>query len=104
MRCARPADCAKAALITVAVAPSLLPRPRRQSEIGLDHARACRELRGRSLQHELAHFQHIAVIGDLQSGAGILLDQQDRDSGRSELGNHVKDVAYDLRRKAEAWL
>ena len=34
--------------------------------------------------------QHVAIVGDLQRGARVLLDQQDRDAGRAQLRDDAK--------------
>ena len=45
------------------------------SEVGCDHAFIMKEFIGWALQAELAGFQHVAVIGGFQCGAGVLLDE-----------------------------
>src|ERR1700730_5287201 len=76
----------------------------RKAEISFDHARARGEIGRASFQHELAHFEHVSIIRDLQGGAGILLHQQDGDPGRLEISYDMKDLSHDGGREAEARL
>ena len=55
-----------------ACAGRALPQVRRR------HARIGGELGARPCERELAGLEHVAVVGDLQRGARVLLDQQDR--------------------------
>ena len=67
-------------------AAAVWPRPSSvllvaEAEVALDDARVGGQFAARPGQRHLAGFQHVAVVGDLQRGAGVLLDQQDGDAG-----------------------
>ena len=47
-------------------------------EVGRRDARIRGELGARAFERELAGLQHVAVVGNLQRGPRVLLDQQDR--------------------------
>ena len=53
---------------------------------------------------DLAHFEHIAVIGRLQRGARILLDQQNRHAELTQRRDDAQDLPHHDRRKPEARL
>src|SRR5664279_1716216 len=67
-------------------------------------ARVACQVFGRPLQRDLARFEHVAIVGDLQRGARVLLDEQDRDAGRAQGGDGREDLAHDERREAQARL
>ena len=54
------------------------------------------------MQAELAHFQHIAIVGHGQRGAGVLLDQHDGHAGLAQLGDDGKNLAHHQRSQAQA--
>jgi hypothetical protein len=54
----------------------LAPKPK----IGLDHFRIINQFTARTLQGNFTRFQHIGVIRNLQGRAGILLNQQNRNT------------------------
>src|SRR2546427_12357988 len=79
-----------------------LVRADRLPEIRRSDARIEGELGARALDRELAGFQHVAVIGDLQRGSRVLLDQQYRYAGCLERGDDIEDLLHDQRREAQA--
>src|SRR6185369_3678014 len=75
-----------------------------RAEIRLDDARVACQLGRGPLERDLAHLEDVAVVGDLERGARVLLDEQDGDAGRAQSGDRREDVADDERREAEARL
>src|SRR5262245_27649570 len=55
------------------------------AQIRLAHARILRDGVGRSREDDRACFQHVAPIGMLERGAGVLLDQQNGGPRRFDL-------------------
>src|SRR3990172_1282518 len=59
----------------------------------------------RAVEHDFAVFEHVAVVGDVEGGAGVLLDEQD---GQAFLGvdapDELKDLFHEQRAEAEAAL
>src|SRR5579859_1489907 len=60
------------------------PRPLVSAEIGRDQPGIVDQGVGRSRLHDLSGLEHIADVGGLERGTGILLDQQDRDAQVAE--------------------
>ena len=55
------------------------------------------EARGRAAVNDAAGFEHVAEIGGLERGAGILLDQENRDAKLAQADDNVKNLAHDPR-------
>ena len=53
---------------------------------------------------DLAGLHHVGVVGGLERGPGVLLDQQDRDPEALQRRHDVEDLAHDERREPEARL
>jgi hypothetical protein len=68
------------------------------AKIGFQDARIARQLGARPFDGDLAHFQHVAVIANLQGGADILLDQQDRQPAAPLMVREIFRVLMELRR------
>jgi len=73
-------------------------------QIRLGHSRVFRQFRGASLERDLAGFEHVTVVRDLQRGAGILLHQKNGDAGLAQVGDDVEDLAHDPRGQPETGL
>jgi len=56
------------------------------------------------VQRDLAHLQHVAVVGYLERGTGVLLDQQDGDAGAAQALDHLEHLGDDTRRQPQAGL
>ena len=63
------------------------------AEIGALHPLVGRQVSRESFQHDSAAFHDIAIIGDFQRGAGILLDQQDRRSLSPDARDQIRRSA-----------
>ncbi len=66
-------------------AAAVWPRPSSkllvaEAEVALDDARVGRQVAARPGQRYFPGFQDVAVVGDVQRGTGVLLDQQDGDA------------------------
>src|SRR5581483_8633131 len=86
-----------------AIAAALLAA--RLTEVGLLDLAAAAQLCGAALQHDPAVFQDIAVVGDGQSRADVLLDQEYRDAELfSDVGEPPRQVLDQYRGKSERQL
>src|SRR5262245_20587256 len=74
------------------------------AEIAVDDLPIVNELARRTAQHNRASLEHVAVVGGLERGAGVLLDQEDRDAELAQPHHDAEDLAYDQRGEAEARL
>src|SRR5574343_751571 len=72
-----------------------------EAEVGFDDARVGGQFGARAGQLDLAGFQHVAVVGYLQRGAGVLLDEQDGDAGFLERRDGAEDFLDDQRCQAQ---
>src|SRR5690606_23753196 len=75
-----------------------------QAEIAFYDSRIVCEFGRLALQYDLARFQDIAVIGDLQSRSCVLLDKQNGDPCAAQTPDNVKDFPNNTGRKAKAGL
>jgi hypothetical protein len=55
-------------------------------------------------QLDLAGFEHVGPVGDVQRHGGILLHQQHRRAGFANVGDDVKDLLHQLRRQPQRGL
>src|SRR5579883_2583614 len=74
------------------------------TEIGFVDTRIFRQLGARAFGGDFAGLEHVAVVGNLQRRAHVLLDEQDREPARAKLGEHAENLANDQRRETEARL
>src|SRR5882757_1480297 len=74
------------------------------AQIGGDQLWVVNEGLGRARLNDLAGFQHIAEVGGLERGAGVLLDQEDRNAELPQRSDRSEDLAHDERGEAEAGL
>ena len=61
------------------------------AEIGFLYPWIIQQLRRRPFQHDFTGFNHTGVVGYIQGGFSILLDQQYRGSGLIQLFDNGKD-------------
>src|SRR6266487_1498821 len=74
------------------------------AQIGGDQFWIMNEGLRRARLNDLAGFQHIAEVGGLERGSGVLLDQEDRNAKLPQRSNGSEDFAHDERGETEAGL
>jgi hypothetical protein len=75
-----------------------------QAEVELAHVLVLGQHRRRLVEDELADLHHVAVAGDGQGHAGVLLDQQHGRALAVDLQDEVADLGHDQGGQAEAGL
>src|SRR5690606_41263290 len=61
-----------------------------EAEVGLDHARIVGERVRRAFHRDLAGLEHVGVVGHLQRGARVLLDEQDPHATAAQLADDAE--------------
>src|SRR4051812_24780683 len=72
------------------------------AQVGFDDTRVACQLGGGPVHPDLAGLEQVAVVGDFQRGAGVLLDQQDRHALLAQAADDLEDLAHHQRRQAQA--
>ncbi len=71
------------------------------AEVRLPHFVTRRKFRGWPFHPNLADFDHVRTMSNLQSHIGVLLNQQDRRASLINLANDLKNNPHELRRKTQ---
>ena len=74
-----------------------------RAEVGVDHARVLGQVVGRAFERDLAHLEHVAVVGHLERGARVLLDQQDGHAGGAQAVDGAEDLLARPAARGRGW-
>ena len=73
------------------------------AEISGLHALVAEERGTGSFEHDATSFKHIAAIRELECGACVLLDKQDREAASAKCFHCFEDLRNEERRDTHGW-
>src|SRR5580658_3244849 len=73
-----------------------------QAQVTFDDTRVMDQLASRTFERNFPGFEDVGVVRNLQGGARVLLDQQNRGSGLAQARDDLKYLAHDERSQTKA--